>query len=596
MTLGQVSIADDTNSSGYPGKRPNIIVILADDYGKDAANLYNTATEADVFPETAPTPALEKLADRGVLFTNAWAMPGCTATRAGRSLGKLSSTTGIAFPLGRQTPRVGADGSRFEGVEFPPTMLNPADPHLLQRLAKKVGYKTYKLGKWHETTNWVPPQDPRVGDPTLSVPDVLNSGFDAFYGQYDGQPLTGYGGGTAAEPDFWHSENSLGEGETSEFLTSALVSKAIRFIHHSGDEPYLMMLDVAAPHFPYEVAPGPGAPAPLENQGDWRTLHPVKHAGIIEQVEAAFGGTYPPAGTGISLPPTGSTPEERTAQARAAFKSLIAYMDVQIGRLMQHVDLKDTYVIFAGDNGTQGFLRAPIFPAWFNSVEPPWDPNRSKVFLYRNGYEVPFLVTGPHIKKRGRTSDAAVTTTDIYATVLDIMGVRQPNQSRGESCSFMSVLRGDEGERQYNVTESFPPTATVGGLLAVAGASAVDDGRVVGDSRFRLIARPVFEIDPDTGATGAYVCKPGSQQDPLKDCLNEHTGIYEKVTEVEFYDLKYDPFENDSLVVEEMAADQLQAFQKLCGAINKVSKRATFYQNGGDCLKDGSNLKDIDPL
>ena len=607
LTFGQAAIADQTGAPGsdvqlptlpgpglnplVPPKRPNIIVIMADDYGKDAANLYNTATEAAEFPETAPTPALESLADSGVLFTNAWAMPGCTATRSARSTGKLSSTTGNSFPLGRQTPRVGPEGSRFAGVEFPPTMINPADPHLLQRVARHAGYKTYKLGKWHVTENWVGNRN-TGRDATLNVPDVLNSGFDAFYGQYDGQPSTGYGGGTAAAPDFWHAETSVHpwEGDTNEFLTSALVSKAIDFIHHSGDEPYLMMLDFAAPHFPYEVAPGPDAPAPLENQGDWRTLDPVTHADIIEQVEAAFGGVYPPAGTGVPAGP------DETAQARAAFKSLIAYMDVQIGRLMEHVDLKDTYVIFAGDNGTQGFLRLPIFPARNNAVEPPWDPNRSKVFLYRNGYEVPFLVAGPNIKQRGRMSHEPVTTTDIYATVLDIIGVHQPKGSKGESFSFMNILRKEKGIRRYNVTESFPPTGAVGGMLAGAGASAVDDGRVLGTKRFRLIAKPNFVANPDAPGGREYECKPGSNTTPENDCLNEQTGMWEKVINVEFYDLKYDPFENDALVKEEMSYYQWKHFRKLCHAINDVSKEAVFYQNGYDCRMDGSNLIDIDPV
>ena len=131
LALGQTAIADDSSTAGYFGKRPNIIVIMADDYGKDAANLYTSATEAEEFPETAPTLALEKLASKGVLFTNAWAMPACTATRGTRSLGVLPSRSGVATALGRTSPRIGPTGSRFEGVEFPPSMINPADPLLL---------------------------------------------------------------------------------------------------------------------------------------------------------------------------------------------------------------------------------------------------------------------------------------------------------------------------------------------------------------------------------------------------------------------------------------------------------------------------------
>ena len=133
LTLGQASIADDTNSSGHPGKRPNIIVILADDYGKDAASLYYPATEAAEFPETAPTLALAKLAEQGILFTNAWAQPACTATRGTRSLGTYPSTNGVGTALGFRTPRFGAPGSLFDGVEFPPTMVNPHEWHSISQ-------------------------------------------------------------------------------------------------------------------------------------------------------------------------------------------------------------------------------------------------------------------------------------------------------------------------------------------------------------------------------------------------------------------------------------------------------------------------------
>ena len=570
LSFGQTAIADH---HGDHGKRPNVIVIMADDYGRDAASLYYPFSEAEEFNTNAPTLALGKLADKGILFTNAWAMPACTATRGGRSLGVNPSTSGIATALGRLTPRVGAAGTRYDGVEFPPYMINPHDPSQVQMMARNAGYRTYKLGKWHEATY--------NNDPVLGIQDVLDSGFEVFYGVLPGIPSTGYGGGADPTPN-WTPENSLGLGETNEFMTSALVSMAIKLIKKSGDKPFYISLDFSAPHFPYEVAPGPGAPAPLENQHDWRTLHPVIHAEIIEQVKAAYGGEYPTAGTAVSPGPN-FRPE-----ARAAFKSLIAYMDVQIKRLMEHVDLKNTYVIFTGDNGTQG--NVPLFPPWFGAVEPPWDENKSKTTLYRNGYEIPFIIAGPGIAKRGRESDVPVNTTDIYATVLDMMGIPQPHHTKDESFSLVNVLHGGEGYRKFNIAESFTPTAAVGGIVAVPGTYFAEEGRVVGTSRFRLQARAV--IGDDNG----FVCRPGSSQDPAADCYNEHTGRYEKDIVLQFYDLYSDPFENDALVIDEMSPYQYKAFQKLCDAINKVSYNAKFYQNAGDCKSDGSNLTDIDPI
>lgn len=416
----------------------------------------------------------------------------------------------------------------------------------------------------------------------------MDAGFDAYYGQNGGAPFTGYGGpGDAgpipgfppvpSPPGTWTPNTNLpGLGApTSEFLTSALVSRAIEQIAKamSAGLPYFMALDFAAPHFPYAVAPGPGENAPPGlGPSDWMTLDPQVHASLIAQVTAAYGA-YPPAGT----------PALNPVQARAAFKTLVAYMDVQIGRLMQHVDLKDTYVIFAGDNGTQGAGFNPNF----NAVEPPNDAAKSKGTLYRNGVEVPFLIAGPRIKKKGRTSKALVTTTDIYATVFDLMGERQPKDTKGQSISFKPVLAKRPGKRKVNVAEFFNATAVVGGT----GQGAQDnEGRVVADKRYRLLAKPVTNE-----ADGSYVCRDDSLADPADDCFNALTGIYEKKIALEFYDTRKDPFETDALVLNEMNFKQFLRFEFLCWHMNEISRKAKYFQNGKTCRFNGSNLVDIDP-
>lgn len=548
-----------TNPAQAGHKRPNVIVILADDYGRDSASIYNAST--DVGPN-APTPNLADLADQGTRFNQGWAMPACSVTRGTRSTGKLPSTSGMGAVIGRSTDRVGAPGTSFEGQPFPPLMINPSDPDLIQRRAKDAGYRTYKLGKWHET----------AGSP--GAQDVLDAGFDAFYGLLGGAPFPdGYGGDNA-----WNPVNSLGLGPTTEFLPSALVSRAIEFIDEAeaAGDPYYIGLDFYSPHFPYEVAPGPGEPAPADNLDDFRTLSETDHGDVIAQVEAAFGTPYPAAGTAVVDGPV--TPEQQ-AQARAAYRSMISYMDVQLGRLMEHVDFKNTIVFFSGDNGTQGFGLNPSF----NVVEPPNDPDKSKATLYRNGVEVPFIVAGAGVKS-GRQTDALVNTADIYPTVLQIMGEKLPKDIRRDSKSFFNVLRGGHRARRVNVAELFAATATVGG----AGApSSADNGRVIANSHFRLIARP--EIDE---VNDAFICRDDSVQDPANDCLNEESGIYEKKVFLEFYDINADPLETNALVRSEMSQQQFRGFLKLCRELNKISRRATFFQNGQDCNPDGSNLID----
>lgn len=599
--------ADSQNEIAQCVAKPNIIVILADDVGKDASNLYNAQTEEENFPETAPTPSLQALADQGILFTNGWAMPSCTVTRGTRTMGLLPSSSGVGDILG--------DGARTahssdDSILYPPYVVDPFDPDLIQKRVRNAGYRTYKIGKWHETE----------GSVAERVQDTFDAGFDKFYGQAGGGPdfFAGYGGN-----NLWVPANNLGEGPTYEFMTSALVTRAIRFIEEGSDKPYYLALDFAAAHFLYEVAPGPDElPPPDYPDVDWRTLDPVIHADVIEQVKAAFAGdfagAYPPAGTSAyKYRPPFDTPEVQEAKRRAAFKSLISYLDVQLGRLMEHVDLRNTYVIFVGDNGTMGNYRGVTS---LNVVEAPEDPDRSKTTLYHNGVEVPFLIAGPRIREEGRTSDALVTTTDIYATVLDLVGDKQPKQTRFDSISFTDVLkhRCDLGhKREFNVAEQFLQTPAAGGTVVTTGGV---HGRAVSDGRYRLIAQAVVEtksvvVDVDgeekTVVYQTLACTPDDPAVPSygPDCTSDNPVAIQietdpdtgessaaavfnpdynyfqtevngtlKVT-LEFYDTASDPIEGDNLLASPKDMNPLQkaAFLQHCNYMDRVSKNASFY-------------------
>ena len=659
LTIPNVSIANKGHSK-Y--KKPNVIIFMADDLGQDAVPLYNPNDSELVqarrdlgnpFPENPPMPALEELAKNGVAFKNSWAMPVCSTTRGARSTGLYPSTTGVGQVIGQFTPRRGAPGSRFDGIEFPPSILNPDDPHFLQRLAKKRGYLTYKFGKWHEIEiefneeDNVTPKTFNALDLTDSVAaelatqglnDTQRSGFDEFLGLlsgfFGGINANGYGGGEipfAAQPAQAKLDDTITDAihlidtqstritdgvadartATSEFADSALVSRAIKLIKKAKykGKPYFIEYSAIAPHFQYEVPPGPWDTTPPADYsgepGGWRTLDKNIHKEVIVQIIAAFNNLgdlgltvddirndldthgpvlYPDVGTRAPGPPPNGSPTA-VAQRRAAFKGLVSYMDVQMARLLEHVDLKNTYVMFVGDNGTQG--GGPVFSV----TEPPNDTNRSKATVYRAGREVPFVFAGRgNVKNKWRND--LVNVTDIYATVLHIMGIKQPKATLGSSFSFLKVLKGGKSKRWTNITEQWPATATVGGTNPIGSGAPGPFGsgaRAIGNSRYSLLA--FNRLDENN----LFVCLSGSTALPQDDCLNEKTGIYEHVVDLEFYDLKLDQFEEDALIIDEMTSKQRWNFYRLCRQLNSISKRATYYQNGKVCKFNGGQLRDTEP-
>ena len=453
------------------------------------------------------------------------AMPACSPTRGTISTGELPSTSGMGAVVGLSTN---------PGT---PTELDPRDTTLLSAKLKAAGYTTALLGKWHQTSGPTARSDPNT------------AGYDLYFGEVGGSPISGGGyiNWIAIRNGSPDSGNPI-----KDYISKALVDEAIEFIQNSTD-PYFVWLSFNSPHFPYQVAP-------LD------ALDPIVHANVIQEVRDAFvdsfGGDYPPAGTDVAT----------QAQARAAFKSLVAYMDVQVGRLLAEVDLADTYVFFVGDNGTQGVGGGPTLDV----VEPPFDPARSKATLYRNGVEVPFIVAGPIISNKGTRTGYPLSTVDLYATILDLARIDVPKRSK-DSVSFKRVLRRGSGPRRISVAEKFWPTPAAGGNVngSPGGLAGPTDGRVLWDGRFRLIAQSVVENDQ-------IVCRKPELVPP--DCLDSE-GNFDKQLSFELFDTRIDPFEDNNLLADptRMTSQQRRRFRVLCNKLNRISRRANFYQTGRIC-------------
>ena len=124
--------------------RPNILVIMGDDIGMWNVGAYTHGM-------MGRTPNIDRIADEGMLFTDHYAQPSCTAGRAAFITGQLPIRTGMTT--------IGIPGSTLG--------LQPEDPTLAEVL-KPLGYATGQFGKNH------------LGDRNEFLPTV--HGFDEFYG------------------------------------------------------------------------------------------------------------------------------------------------------------------------------------------------------------------------------------------------------------------------------------------------------------------------------------------------------------------------------------------------------------------------------
>src|SRR5512136_2921407 len=115
--------AQDTKASA----KPNIILILSDEFGYGDAGVYGGGTGRGM-----PTPALDRLAKEGMTFFSFYAQPSCTPGRAAMQTGRFPNRSGMT------TVAFQGQGGGLPKAEW-----------TLASQLKTAGYKTYFTGKWH---------------------------------------------------------------------------------------------------------------------------------------------------------------------------------------------------------------------------------------------------------------------------------------------------------------------------------------------------------------------------------------------------------------------------------------------------------------
>ena len=112
----------------------NVLLLIADDLGLEASNLYPASERLATTPPPAPMPHLRALAERGVLFSQTWATPWCSPTRAAILTGRHGFRTGMG---------------RAHGAGMPPLPLDEVTLPELFRQHAPADYVLANLGKWH---------------------------------------------------------------------------------------------------------------------------------------------------------------------------------------------------------------------------------------------------------------------------------------------------------------------------------------------------------------------------------------------------------------------------------------------------------------
>jgi len=239
-------------SSAVPGKRMNVVLVLADDLGWTDLHCYGS--------QYYETPHIDKLARDGVKFTQAYsACTVCSPSRAAILTGKYPARLHITDWIPGQMPK----NPKLLVPDW--TKYLPLQERTLAEALKSAGYATASIGKWH-------------------------LGSEPYYPEKHGFDLN-LAGTDAPNPKSYFAPYkiaTLPEGPDGEYLTDRLGQEANRFIEQHKDGPFFLYLPHFAVHLPVQAKQ-----ALLEKYR--ATRHPGQkqknagYAGMIESMDDTVG-------------------------------------------------------------------------------------------------------------------------------------------------------------------------------------------------------------------------------------------------------------------------------------------------------------------
>ena len=424
LVLAMGCLAFGTHAFAAP-KRPNIVVLVADDWGY---------SDVGAFGSEIATPNIDTLAREGVRFSDFHVTASCSPTRSMLLTGVDNHRNGVGnMPETMPDEHLGKPG--YSGV------LND-NAITVASLLRDAGYHTYITGKWH------------LGKTPDTLPD--NRGFDRSFIQADS------GSDNWEERPYaplydkaaWFENGQPAHLPKDYYSSTFIVDKALEYIaaDRQGGKPFFAYLGFQANHVPVQ--------APKDMIDKYRGRYDQGWTALREarRDRAVALGLIPP---GVGMQTMASTADwnaldehEKRYEARRmeVYAGMAETMDQQIGRFIAHLkatgEYDNTVFVFLSDNGSEPTdpYTIPAVRLWlemnytrqlerlgskgaFTSIGPSWASAAAsplggyKFFAGEGGLRTPLIVAGVPGIQANQISRAFTHVTDIVPTLLEVAGV-----------------------------------------------------------------------------------------------------------------------------------------------------------------------------
>ncbi|TWX68084.1 sulfatase-like hydrolase/transferase [Colwellia demingiae] len=376
-------------------RKPNIVLIVADDMGFNDISLYNKD-----MTRVIETPNIDAIAHQGVQFNNGYAGAAiCAPSRASMLTGRYSTRFGFEYtPIFKVGVKILNWIEELEPSPIPTlvdtatskTLLNiellsmPASEFTIAELLNQEDYYTAHIGKWHvgltpqiqgfddslmlNGSLYMPKDDENVVNAPVEASGLDNMVWAA--GQYSAK----FNDGEAFSP--------------KGYLTDYYTDEAVKVIEKNKNRPFYLELDHWGIHNPLQAS-----------KADYDALSHIKDHKL------------------------------------RVYSAMIRALDRSVAKVIQALadnGLTDnTLVIFTSDNGGAGYIDLPDI----NKPYRGW-----KITNFEGGIHIPFMAKWPAKIPAGITYDKAVHHSDIFQTIAAAAGASAPAHIKLDGVDFLPYI------------------------------------------------------------------------------------------------------------------------------------------------------------
>lgn len=404
---------------GY-AQKPNFLIILADDLGYSDIGCYGSEIQ---------TPNLDKLAAKGVKFTQFYNAARCCPSRASLLTGVYPHQAGMGEMVVNK-PKNRTAESAYQGWLSKQTVT-------IAEVLKTAGYSTYLSGKWH------------VGEERQDWP--LQRGFDRYFGLISG---------ANSYYELLPNRLILKDNEPytlpqNTYFTDAVSDHAVGFLQQNPqDKPFFLYLAYTAPHWPLQAPAEEIAKYRGKYRKGWDELRKVRFE-RQKQMDLLPKNLQLPERENGMIPWNEATNADEWDLRMATYAAMVTRMDKGIGQIVKQLEqsgqMDNTVIVFLSDNGAcaevldgrakrdlgdaryAAALNAPTgTPASYVAYDKNWafvgnTPFRLyKQYTHEGGIATPMIVHYPRLIKKSFQTNQVGHLMDIMPTCLDLAGASYP--------------------------------------------------------------------------------------------------------------------------------------------------------------------------